>query len=71
MLLGWYLRREAVTHTKMNVRLVAVDPKQGAAAAVIYNYGEERFLDGVLTGAIYSGLGLIFLLSLRELWRQR
>jgi hypothetical protein len=55
----------------MNARLITVDPKKGAVAALVYNYGEERFQDGVLTGAIYAGIGFIFLFSLRELIRMR
>ncbi len=55
----------------MNVRLVAVDPKQGAAAAVIYEYGEEKYRDGLLSGAIYAALGFTFLFCFREFLRAR
>ena len=55
----------------MNVRLVSVDPKKGAAAAVIYEYGEERYCDGLYSGAIYATLVFIFLFCVREYVRIR
>lgn len=55
----------------MNLRLVNIDPKRSAAAAVIYNYGQEKYEEGFYSGVIYSALGFIFLLCMRELVRYR
>lgn len=55
----------------MNLRLVNVYPKAGPAAAVIYQYGQEKYEEGLLSGAIYAGLTFIFLLCAREIYRAR
>lgn len=53
----------------MNVCLVNINPNAGGAAEVIYNYGEEKFSEGFWSGVIYSSVGFIFLLCLKELYR--
>ena len=55
----------------MNVRLVDVDPSKSGPAKVIYEYGKEQYLDGLLTGFIYAGLGFTFLLCIKELYRTK
>jgi hypothetical protein len=53
----------------MNVRLVNIDPTKSPAASVIYTYGQEKYEEGLYTGAIYAGFAAIFLLCVREYCR--
>jgi hypothetical protein len=55
----------------MNLRLVNIDPKAGGAATVIYQYGQEKYEEGLMSGAIYASLVFIFLLCSREFFRLR
>jgi hypothetical protein len=55
----------------MNVRLVNLDPSKSSAARIIYEYGQEQYYDGLLSGAIYASLVFIFLLCAREYMRAK
>ena len=53
------------------MKIVYVDPTASPVSALIYQYGEDRFNDGLYSGAIYAALGFTFLLCVREYLKAR
>jgi hypothetical protein len=53
------------------MKIVYVDPATSPVSALIYQYGEDRFSDGLYSGAIYAALGFTFLLCVREYLKAR
>lgn len=55
----------------MDVRLIKVDPNKSVTARIIYEYGNDKYSEGLYSGFIYASLGFIFLFCFRELLRVR
>lgn len=62
---------KTIPHLVMTLRLVNVDPSKSFQARVIYDYGQEQYFDGIITGFIYAGLGFVLLLCMKELYRSK
>lgn len=51
----------------MPYKIVSVDRSRSSVAQIVYDYGEQRYFEGLATGVIYATISFIFLVCVKEL----